>query len=405
PAEGEIHALGPAPQGVWAGHPDTLAAWSGGAWVFIAPRDGWRAWGRAEQALYLRRGGVWADIGGLIALENVAGVGIGTQSDAVNRLTVAAPATLLSHEGGGHQLKINKATPGDTASLLYQTGFSGRAEIGLAGTDELAIKVSADGTQFTEALRVPGDTGRPVLPQGATVEGSVTGTAVTQTPTDATEGRLLKVGDFGLGTPAGQAPPIAVLNTATTPGQYAYGAATANAPSSQGGTLAVTRSSAQSLRQVAAAAGLDQSWQRTSQDDGTSWTGWAPVYGAGNILGVVASAAGQPTGAVIERGSNSNGDYVRFADGTQICHVTEGGAVDCDTPAGALFTTSSEMTWTFPAQFMHSGAVTVFGAALVSNRFVNARRGASTYAVFRHYAPVSSPAQIETSLVAIGRWA
>jgi len=40
-----------------------------------------------------------------------------------------------------------------------------------------------------------------------------------------------------------------------------------------------------------------------------------------NILGQVTQSAGVPTGAVIERGSNANGEFVRFADGTQICTV------------------------------------------------------------------------------------
>ena len=39
----------------------------------------------------------------------------------------------------------------------------------------------------------------------------------------------------------------------------------------------------------------------------------------GNILGTVSQSGGIPTGAIIERGSNANGEYVRFADGTQIC--------------------------------------------------------------------------------------
>ena len=48
PQEGEVHALGPVPTGAWAGQGDRLAAWIGGAWVFVVPRTGWRAWGRAE---------------------------------------------------------------------------------------------------------------------------------------------------------------------------------------------------------------------------------------------------------------------------------------------------------------------------------------------------------------------
>lgn len=72
-------------------------------------------------------------------------------------------------------------------------------------------------------------------------------------------------------------------------------------------------------------------------------------YGPGNLLGTVSQSGGVPTGAVFERGSNANGEYVRFADGTQICtHVmsaSSGGAA----------------TWTFPATFAVSPAVTGSG--------------------------------------------
>lgn|GEM_PF-1262624 len=43
------------------------------------------------------------------------------------------------------------------------------------------------------------------------------------------------------------------------------------------------------------------------------------VFHTGNILGTVSQSGGVPTGAIIERGSNANGEYVRYADGTQIC--------------------------------------------------------------------------------------
>lgn len=38
-----------------------------------------------------------------------------------------------------------------------------------------------------------------------------------------------------------------------------------------------------------------------------------------NIVGTVSEAAGVPTGAIIESGSNANGQFIRWADGTQIC--------------------------------------------------------------------------------------
>lgn len=89
----------------------------------------------------------------------------GANPDATNRLSVNAPATLLNHDGAGHQLKLNKAGAGQTASLTFQTGFSGRAEIGTTGSDDFAIKVSPDGSSFFTALTVARATGQATLPQ------------------------------------------------------------------------------------------------------------------------------------------------------------------------------------------------------------------------------------------------
>ncbi|QLQ20122.1 MAG: DUF2793 domain-containing protein [Exiguobacterium profundum] len=107
-------------------------------------------------------------------MQNLSGVGVNTSADAVNRLAVSAPATLFSHEGQGHQLKVNKAVA-DTASLLFQSGWSGRAEMGLAGSDSFAVKVSGDGTSFVTALEVT--SGRVQMPVGLAL-GAVTGDPV-----------------------------------------------------------------------------------------------------------------------------------------------------------------------------------------------------------------------------------
>jgi hypothetical protein len=86
-------------------------------------------------------------------------LGVNTSADATNRLAVAAAATLFTHAGNGHQLKLNKAAPGDTASLLYQTNWSGRAEMGLAGDDHWRLKVSPNGTGWVDALSVNAGSG------------------------------------------------------------------------------------------------------------------------------------------------------------------------------------------------------------------------------------------------------
>lgn len=81
-------------------------------------------------------------------------------------------AELLSHDdvtpGSGSARKIiNKAEEAATASILFQDAFSGRAEIGLTGNDDLSIRVSTDGDIFVPALQVERSTGRLVLHQGA----------------------------------------------------------------------------------------------------------------------------------------------------------------------------------------------------------------------------------------------
>ena len=218
PVEGERHIVAAGGLGVWAGHDGEIALLVDGGWQFVAPQPGWQAHVLAETVGVTYDGAAW--VAQAETALQVAELGVGATPDATNRLSVAAPATLLNHAGAGHQLKINKATPGDTASLLFQTGFSGRAEMGLAGSDAFAIKVSADGTAWNTGLTLDAATGKANLPLGAVVTGAITGTAVTQTATDTTAGRLLKVGDFGLGSVT--EPLITDFTAELVPGLYRY---------------------------------------------------------------------------------------------------------------------------------------------------------------------------------------
>ena len=79
-------------------------------------------------------------------------VGINASADTTNRLAMNSPASLFNHAGNGHQVKVNKNAAGDTASFLFQTNFSGRAEIGTTGDDHFHFKVSPNGSAWTEAL-------------------------------------------------------------------------------------------------------------------------------------------------------------------------------------------------------------------------------------------------------------
>lgn len=167
PVERQCWAPGPQPTGVWASHQGQIATFASGGWLFVTPAPGWRAWGLASGNLQVFQIGAWGAVTSPAQapdLNNLPGVGINASSDTTNRLVVSAAATLLTPAGSGHQLKINKATTGATGSLLYQTGFSGRAEMGQAGNNDFSIKVSANGSVWTEALRIDVASGAVSLP-------------------------------------------------------------------------------------------------------------------------------------------------------------------------------------------------------------------------------------------------
>jgi hypothetical protein len=172
PADGDRYIVAAGASGAWAGQSGNIAALQDAAWAFYAPRNGWLAWIADESLLVVWSGTAWTAAGGGSASVNPTPlVGVNATADTTNRLAVASPATLFNHAGSGHQLKVNKSTSADTASLLYQTAFSGRAELGLSGDDNLHVKVSADGTTWWEAIIVDRSTGAVTLPNTSLAAG------------------------------------------------------------------------------------------------------------------------------------------------------------------------------------------------------------------------------------------
>lgn len=154
---GDRYIVGLGSSGAWAGQDGMIAVADGSGWAFYGALSGWRADDLSSNRQIRFDGTTWITIPQ--GLEGQTQLGIGTSADAINRLAVAGAATLLTHDGGGHQLKINKAIPQETASLLFQSNWSGRAEMGLSGSDDFSIKVAADGATFTTALAVDRQSG------------------------------------------------------------------------------------------------------------------------------------------------------------------------------------------------------------------------------------------------------
>lgn len=120
---------------------------------------------------------------------------------------------------------------------------------------------------------------------------------------------------------------------------------------------------------------------------------------AQSVIGTVTAAAG---GSIVQRGNNANGEFVRFADGTQICTNTRSvGPIDIAT--GQIFRTNT-VPWTFPASFVgdnigYGGSVTG-GAA-----WVTATSVASSQANTRLMSSITNASSdLTLKEFAIGRW-
>jgi hypothetical protein len=161
PAEGARYLVAASALGAWAGHDGKIAAWQDGAWAFYTAGEGWTCWIADEDVLLVFNGASWTGA----ATQNAARLGVNTTADATNRLAVASGAVLFTHAGDSVQLKLNRDASADAGSILFQTAWSGRAEIGCLGTDDFVFKTSPDGSAFDTALTlVTAAGGVPRLP-------------------------------------------------------------------------------------------------------------------------------------------------------------------------------------------------------------------------------------------------
>lgn len=177
PAAGDSYIAATGASGDWSGGADALFVFQDGAWVKIDPHTGFIVWVEDEAAALVFNGSSWqafsgqasggAGGGGLSTTDLASGVaelvGVNTVSDTTNRLSVKSDAVLFApddaNSGVDCRVKIDKASASDTASLLFQSAASGRAEFGLTGDDDFHVKVSADGASWIEAILADKDNG------------------------------------------------------------------------------------------------------------------------------------------------------------------------------------------------------------------------------------------------------
>jgi hypothetical protein len=142
--------------------------------------------------------------------------------------------------------------------------------------------------------------------------------------------------------------------------------------------------------------------KRTGSDSWTLIFG-AFAYNRENILGTVSESAGVPTGAIIERGSNANGEYVRYADGTQICTFAISETVSITSASGYGGYLVSGAARQFPAEFVTVNAVSLTPANAPVSCGYSSIGGTSLVPLYRSITSVN-PAEVNVSAIVIGHW-
>ena len=158
PQSGDTYLVGAQATGEWEGFDTSIARYEEtGHWYMLTPKEGWTCLILDERRLYSFYGASWAETQS--GPETAERFGINGHADTFNRFVVKSDAALFDNEGQDHMLKINKASKPNTASLQFQTAYQSYGEIGLAGNNDVTVKVSSDAVNWTEAMIVETSTG------------------------------------------------------------------------------------------------------------------------------------------------------------------------------------------------------------------------------------------------------
>lgn len=287
-----------------------------------------------------------------------------------------------ANDGTGDALRIAGGKINDNFTELYTGKLDGSAvdtdSTMAADSDskvpsqkavKTALAAKADSSAVTSALSAKADTSSL-----ASVATSGSYSDLTSAPTLGTAAAA------DVGTSAGNV--VQLDGTGKLPA--VDGSALTNLPSAGGGLAA-----ANNLSDVADA--------NTSADN-------IGAYRKGTILGTVSQSGGVPTGAIIEYGSNANGEYIKYADGTMICWADiSSGSLAISTAFLGGFRSDGQ-TWTFPAEFSDTPKVSISPTSLTAFGVAPASR-ITTSATFVYTAVTSQGSSARSATaIAIGRW-
>jgi hypothetical protein len=141
-----------------------------------------------------------------------------------------------------------------------------------------------------------------------------------------------------------------------------------------------------------------------------TWESPHYVYDNKNIVGTVSQSGGVPTGAIFERGSNSNGNYIKFADGTlktwqEVAHLDTA----VDVAVGPIFRSPSFDCPPYPHAFVARPVIATDYRATNGVNFWGSSAGLGdatrAFDSYRFFNPnTTSTAQLRVCISATGRW-
>lgn len=121
-----------------------------------------------------------------------------------------------------------------------------------------------------------------------------------------------------------------------------------------------------------------------------------------DIIGTVSQSGGVPTGAIIESDSNSDGEWTRFADGTQIVtHVSSTTLTTTNSHGSVYFANESGIV--FAQSFISNPLITPISFQ-ISGITWGSQYGVSTTQTGIRVMATADTAEGIPALIAIGRW-
>ena len=176
PSDGQRFIIPNSATGEWAGKTNAIATYNNLGWEYCQPKAGFLCFVVDENIFILFDGTNWRDIPlSTNSLQNIPKLGIGTIADANNQLSTKLNnaifgAKYANESGTGDvRVKLNKEATAKTASFIFQTNWSGKAELGLMGDDEFGLKYSTDGINFNKIYTINQNT-FAISPNGSSIQ-------------------------------------------------------------------------------------------------------------------------------------------------------------------------------------------------------------------------------------------